>query len=207
MFAAPATAAVMGSTSARAEDSAAEPAAEPGDPVLVGRIVRPHGVRGGVKIEIWSDVPERFDPGRELLLLPPADPIADRYRNVRIASFSPQRGGAIVRFDDCLSREQAEELRGSRLAVPRSEVPVAPEGLYYHFDLVGCRCIDAEHGDLGVVRDVLEDGGGALLEVEKADRTLPIPFVETFLESVDVAGKQIRLRLPPGLIEACESRS
>ena len=112
----------------------------------------------------------------------------------------------IVRFDDCQTREQAEELRGCRLAVRRSEVPAAPPGLYYHFDLVGCRCIDADHGDLGEVTAVLEDGGGELLEVKRTSRILLVPFVEAFLEAVDVAGRQIRLRLPPGLVETCESR-
>ncbi len=173
------------------------------DLVLVGLLTRPHGIRGEIKVEIWSDVPDRFTSGRELLLT--AD---DRSaRPMRIASYRPVRGGGIVRFDGCRSRDQAEALRGNRLAVPRSEVPAPPAGLYYHFDLVGCRCVDAEHGELGKVKAVVEDGGGVLLEIAGTDRILPVPFVEAFLESVDVAGKQIRLRLPPGLVETCESRS
>ncbi len=54
---------------------------------------------------------------------------------------------------------------------------------------------------------VVENGGGVLLEVAAAGRTLPVPFVDAFLESVDVAGKVIHLRLPPGLVETCASRS
>ena len=91
--------------------------------------------------------------------------------------------------------------------MPVAEVPPPPAGLYYHFELVGCRCLDAESGDLGEVTAVIEDGGGVLLEVSGAGRTLPVPFVEAFLESVDVAGKTICLRLPPGLVETCSSRS
>ncbi len=173
------------------------------DRVLVGLITRPHGIRGEVKVEIWSDVPGRFDSGRELLRLAKGRST----REVRIASSRLTRGGAIVRFDGCQTREQAESLRGSQLAVPRSEVPDAPEGRYYHFDLVGCRCIDAALGNLGEVTEVVEDGGGVLLEVVKDGRVLSVPFVEAFLESVDVAAKQIRLRLPSGLVETCASES
>ena len=176
---------------------------DPNDRVFVGLITRPHGIRGDVKVEIWSDVPNRFDPGRELLLVATGRSV----QRVRITSSRPIRGGAIVRFRGNQTREQAEELRGSRLAISRSEVPAAPEGLYYHFDLVGCRCIDADLGELGEVTAVVEDGGGTMLEISRMGQTLPVPFVESFLESVDIAGKQIQFRLPPGLVEACEFKS
>ncbi len=176
--------------------------ASDGDRVLVGIVTRPHGIRGEVKIDVQSDVEGRFAPGRELFVV--SEGLAAR--RVRIASSRRQRGGAVVRFEDCQSRDQAENLRGSRLEVSRSEVPVAPPGLYYHFDLIGCRCVDAEQGELGEVTAVLEDGGGDLLAVRRSEKTLLVPFVEAFLESVDIAGKQIRLRLPAGLIETCESK-
>ncbi len=206
----------MGSRSASIEDSQPSGERSPGDPldlVQVGLITRAHGIRGAVKVEVWSDVPDRFEPGREMLLA-----ARDRTtRGVRIADSRPIRGGAIIRFEGCQTREQAEILRGGRLEIPRSEVPAAPEGQYYHFDLVGCRCIDAELGELGEVTAVVEDGGGVLLEVTESPRrgasgtlggrVLPVPFVEAFLESVDGAGKQVRFRLPPGLVETCASKS
>ena len=189
----------MGSRSASPERS--QPAGE--GTVLVALVSRPHGVRGEVRIEIHSDVPGRFEPGSELMLRR-----VDRApRTVRIASFRPARGSGILRFDGWQTREQAESLRGARLEVPLAQVPAPPAGLYYHFELIGCRCLDAERGDLGEVTAVVEDGGGVLLEVAGAGRTLPVPFVDAFLESVDVAAKTIRLRLPPGLVETCSSRS
>jgi len=200
-----------GSSAAGVGDSGAWLSGDPNDRVLVGRVTRAHGLQGEVKVEILSDVPDRFDPGRELLL----SAEGRSAQTVLIASFRPIRGGAIVRFDGCQTREQAEILRGGRLEVPRSEVPAAPAGLYYHFDLVGCRCFDADRGELGEVTAVVEDGGGVLLEVAmppdgagaETGRILSVPFVEAFLESVDIAHKQIRCRLPPGLVETCASRS
>lgn len=92
------------------------------------------------------------------------------------------------------------------LEVPRSEVPEAPAGTYYHWQLLGCRC-RAGSEDLGTVVEVVEDGGGLLLICESEGRKVPVPFVAEFLREVDVAGGRIELDLPPGLLEACASRS
>ena len=192
----------MASRSANPESGTAGENPSP-DFILVGLVIRTHGLRGEVRIETHSDVPDRFEPGGRLRLVVPGG----RARDVRIASFRPVRGGGLVRFVGCDDRDQAQELRGARLEVSRSEVPRAPEGLYYHFDLVGCRCIDAASGELGEVTAVVEDGGGTLLEIKSGNAVLPIPFVEAFLENVDIARQEIRLRLPAGLIEICASKS
>lgn len=172
-------------------------------PILVGVVTAAHGLRGEVKIEIHSDVPGRFDSGSELWL---AARDGDR-RRVTVASSRSIRGGAIVRFDGCDDRDRALALRGARLEVERSEVPAAPPGQYYWFELVGCRCVDRRDGELGEVTAVVEDGGGILLEIRDGERTLMVPFVEAFLDAVDVERREIRLALPPGLVEICASRS
>ena len=171
--------------------------------VLVGRLLRPHGVRGELKVEIHTDIPERFTLGSELLL------VSARLspKTVRITSFRPVAGGGLVAFEGCETRDDAELLRGARLEVERSRVPAAPEGVYYHYEIVGCRCYDEVHGDLGEVTDMIEDGGGHLLELRHGRRHLLVPFVEAFLVSVDIAAGRIDLRLPPGLVEICTSRS
>lgn len=172
------------------------------DTVLVGRVVRPHGIRGEIKVEIHSDVAERFAPGSELLLVA-SSPSAEGSRTVRIRTSRPVRGGLLIGFEGYDTRDQVEAIRGARLEVERSRVPEAPAGSYYHYELIGCHCFDERHGDLGQVADLVEDGGGYLLRVSRGDRNLLIPFVAAFLEKVDVAGGRIDLRLPPGLVEAC----
>jgi 16S rRNA processing protein RimM len=187
---------------------------EPEDPaqrVAVGRVVRPHGLRGEVVVEVLSDVPERFDPGSELQLVretrearqagQPGKP-----RPVVVATRRPHRAGALVRFEGFADRDHAEELRGAWLEIDESRVPAAPAGTYYHFQLMGCRC-SAGGEDLGRVVDLLEDGGGLLLMVSDGERQVPIPFVARFLRRVDVEAGAIELELPPGLLETCGSRS
>ena len=177
--------------------------------VLVGRVLRPHGVRGEVAVEVLTDVWERLDPGSRLLLTDgeaaprsvPGLPAA-----LVVAGGRPQKSGMLVRFEGIEDRDRAELLRGSWLAVPRSEVPAAPPGTYYHYELLGCLCREGGR-ELGRVVDLVEDGGGLLLMVEGAEGTVPVPFVQSYLCGIDVAGGTIDLELPPGFLEACGSTS
>ncbi len=169
--------------------------------LLVAQIVRPHGIRGELKIEVHSDVPDRFERGRELILVE----APGSSRRVRIVSSREVRGGRLLKIDGCDSRDAAEELRGARLEIEREAAPTPPKGAFYHFELVGCSCRDQSAGELGTVVDVEDNGGGAMLRVEGQGRVLMVPFVEAFLEAVDVERGEIALCLPPGLVETCST--
>ena len=172
--------------------------------VTVGRVLRPHGVRGEVVVEVLSDVPDRFARGSRMQGIREGRPSVA----LKIAAGRAHKSGAVVRFAGCEDRDQAEELRNLWLEVPRSEVPEAEPGTYYQYELVGCRC-RVGGVELGRVVEVVEDGGGLLLilEEEEGGRRIPVPFVREFLREVDVAGARIELELPPGLVETCASRS
>jgi len=171
--------------------------------VLVGRITRPHGVRGEVVVDPATDHEERFAPGSTFEL---GGPTATRRLTVQRARSGPT--GWIVAFAGVADRNAAEALRGTRLEVPRSQVPAPPEGSYYVFELIGATAGDRNVGELGEVIDVIETPGGWLLIVDDgAGRRLTLPFVERFLMSIDRESRRIEWDLPEGLIEACASRS
>lgn len=182
--------------------------------MLVGRVLRPHGVRGELLVEPLSDLPERLAPGSELAVTgadpdqpPPAKPAGAPPPAVTVAAARPHRGAVLVRFEGVGDRDAAARLAGAWLAVERAAVPPPPEGTWYHFQLVGCRCRDRGDGDLGEVVDVVEDGGGILLVVDDGRRRVPVPLVAEFLRRVDPDAGVIEVELPPGLIETCASTS
>jgi 16S rRNA processing protein RimM len=200
-------------------------AAEAGTPrpdlperVLVGRVLRPHGLRGEVVVEVLSEVPERWEPGSRLWLTDERGATATgrRIATAEVVSSRPHKTGRLVRFAGCESREDIEALRGAWLAVERSQVPPRPEGEYYYYELLGCRLRLREgesERELGEVVDLQEDGGGLMLVVaagaegaEKGGR-LPIPFVREYLREVDVERGTIVVELPEGFVEACASTS
>lgn len=175
--------------------------------VTVGRVLRPHGLRGDVVVEVLSDVPERLAPGSRLAAVADTEAQAAPAIELEVAASRAHGAGRLLRFAGRADRDAVEELRGLWLTVERAAVPAPPEGTYYHYQLVGCRVRDAEAGELGEVVDLVEDGGGLLLLVSDGARQVPVPFVESFLAEVDVAGGRIELALPPGFLEACASRS
>jgi len=204
----------MSSRSSKKTSSEGGAAGRAGETVEVGRILGPHGVRGEVAVESFSDVADRFAPGRALRVLPRSG-APDR---LIVETVRPHRGGLLIRFEGVADRDAAEPLRGALLEVGRSEVPEPPAGTYYYFQLLGCRVRDAHAGDLGAVVDLFEDGGGVLLVVDDGARRVPIPFVRAMVRRVmpaaggagDDAGAGsglIELELPEGLLEACASKS
>ena len=184
------------------KSSKSDPASLPPDFIIVGKVRKPHGVRGEVMVEILSDVGGRFDPGAELEIVQGSVP----RRKARVVAARRAKGDAIIRFEGFESRDDASELRGALLEVGRTEVPSAPEGSYYFFELVGCVCEDVRHGELGTVERILEDGGGLVLEIKREAETLLIPFVKAYLKGMDRAGRRIEVDLPEGLVEICTSR-
>jgi 16S rRNA processing protein RimM len=214
----------MSSTSSKTSDPRRRPhrrtsaGADLPETVAVGRVLGPHGLRGEVVVEVLTDAPRRFDPGSSLLLVRDGEPplplvVAARRAHGAAAGKQGGAGGgrarratALLRFAGVGDREGAAALRGGWLEIERSLVPPAPAGTYYRFELLGCRCSDGGE-DLGEVVEVVEDGGGLLLIVADGRREVPVPFVARFLRAVDVEHGRIELDLPPGLIEACASRS
>lgn len=173
------------------------------DTVVVGRIRKPHGVRGEVLVEASTDTAERLAVGSQLL----ARDAAGTARSLVVAAARPHKGLLLVRFEGLESRDQVDALRSASLEVERAEVPPAPHGAYYYYELAGCECRDPQGVSLGRVVDLIEDGGGLLLEVASGAQRLLVPFVEAYVRRVDVEAGWIELDLPPGMIETCTSTS
>jgi len=176
---------------------------QPPETVLVGRIGKPHGIRGEVAVEVLSDVRARFAVGRELILrISEGEP-----RRLEIASSRRKGDLRIVRFAGFESRDEVERLRGAVLEIEPADVPRAPDGAYYHYELIGCSVHDGSAGHLGEVAAVIEDGGGWLLEIEQGSASLLMPFVAAYLQRVAIADRRIDVDLPAELIELCTSTS
>lgn len=154
-------------------------------------------------MEVLSDVPDRLKVGLEPWLVD----VAGHREAVRIEHCRPHGGDVLIQLAGREDRDAVEDLRGATFELDRSEVPPAPEGSWYFFELVGCSCTDRHLGDLGVVREILLDGGGHLLRLDDGRREVLVPFVRAYLERVDLEAERIELNLPEGLVETCASPS
>ena len=163
-------------------------------------MVKTQGRRGEVAGEIYSNVPERFSVGMTLLALP-REPNAGR-RELEVEGLWPHKGLVVLKFAGVDSISEAETLVGCELQVPRSQRSELQAGWNYVSDLIGCSVLD--HGrDIGRIEDVQFGAGEApLLIVRDAAKSLvEVPFAEAYLESIDMERKQVRMKLPEGLLE------
>lgn len=168
--------------------------------VVVGRVGRPHGIRGEVTVECRTDEPERwFAPGRALA-------IEGADRELTVGRSHWHSGRLLVSFVDVPDRNAAELLRGSVLVAerPADQRPDDPEE-YYDAQLVGCRAVVAGV-DVGQIVDVVHLPGQDLLVVRFADdRDALVPFVTAIVPMVDVHTRTVTIDPPPGLFDPPDS--
>lgn len=169
---------------------------------LVGKVVKPHGIRGEVVVEPFSDRPERFAP--ETVLETPM--ASGESRHLVITGSRPHKGRLLVAFDGVADRTEAEALRDHDLHAT-VELDEDPE-TYLTAELVDMPVAHEDGRDLGrvvAVVDVPAAAGYDLLEVERDDGTSwLLPAVEDYVV-IDEAPTGPRLVLvspPEGLVTA-----
>ncbi|HEX2500155.1 MAG TPA: ribosome maturation factor RimM [Methylomirabilota bacterium] len=167
-----------------------------GSLVAVGRIVRPQGRRGEVRVEPLTDAPERLADLRECWLVPPA---AGERHDVEAVWF--QGPVPVVKLAGSDTMTDAEALVGRLVTIPRASVRPLPPDRYYAFDLVGCVVETPEGMSLGTIREVLAGPEHDYWTVQRGDRAWSLPAVAALVERVDLAARRVVARPPEGLVE------
>jgi 16S rRNA processing protein RimM len=165
--------------------------------LAVGRIRRPHGIRGEVSVEVRTDDPElRFVVGTKLS----TDP-ADR-GPLTLKASRWHSGALLLTFEEIADRTEAEQFRGTWLVVDSAEVgPAGDPDEFYDHELIGLAAVTKDGQQVGLVTDVRHFGQD-LLVIESAAKTeLLVPFVTAIVPEVDVAAGRLVIDPPPGLLE------
>ncbi|KOX19564.1 16S rRNA processing protein RimM [Saccharothrix sp. NRRL B-16348] len=169
--------------------------------VVVGRVAKAHGISGELAVDVRTDSPEtRFALGSVLT----AKLRDGTSRNLTVAAARNHSGRLLVRFEEVLTRDVAETLRGTVLLGSTEDLPPTgdPDEFYDH-ELEGLTAELADGTRIGTVLEIVHGPGGELLVVkrENGDETL-VPFVREIVPTVDLAGKRVVLDPPEGLLDA-----
>jgi 16S rRNA processing protein RimM len=169
--------------------------------VVVGRIGKPHGLRGEVTVEVRTDEPERrFVAGSSLTVEPPRGS-ASSLTSLAIESLRWHQTTLLVKFAELTDRTSAEGARGTLLLahLDAAETPEDPDEFYDH-QLVGLRVEDTDGAVIGEVTGLVH-GAQDLLEVRATDgRPTLVPFVAALVPEVDLAGGRVVVADRPGLV-------
>ena len=176
--------------------------------ITLARVLKTQGRRGEVAVEVHSDVPDRFVEGMHLLALDDAG----QRRELKVEELWPHKGHLVLKFAGIDSISGAESLLRCELQIPRAERAELEPGWTYISDLAGCTVFDGDR-EIGQIQSVEFGAGEApLLIVSSGDGSprktggrpvapYEIPFAEAYLVKVDSAAKQVRMRLPEGMLE------
>ena len=172
---------------------------------IVGRIRKPHGIRGEVVVEPVTDAPEAmFASGARVFVGTTApEPPATPMREAKIERARDQGAVWLVKLDTIADRNEAERWRDRYVYVPETELhPPKADEVYLH-DLPGMSVVLADTGDaVGEVEAWYELPQGLVIEVKKPDGTLVmVPYIPSVVKEVDVEAKRVLLTPPDGLLD------
>ena len=157
----------------------------------IGRVERPWGRGGVLKVLPLTDFPERLTVGARFFL-------GGQARIVRHSRW--QRGRVYLHIEGIEQVEQAEALRGELLEIPEEERPTFVEGQYYVDEIEGCTVRSSAGEVLGCVREVLQPGANDVFIVGRpGKRDLLIPAIRTVVLEVDLEERTLTVDLPEGL--------
>jgi 16S rRNA processing protein RimM len=172
--------------------------------LVIGRILRPHGVLGEVVVDVRTDEPaERFAPGSVLVTDPGRRVAPDVPPTVTIDTVRPHQGRLLVVFEGVHGRDIADRLRGVELCVDSDTVPVSDDpDEFSDFQLVGLAAVTPGGEQLGEVVRVDHAPSSDLLVLRRPDgRSALVPFVKAIVPEVDLAGGRVVVTPPEGLFD------
>lgn len=173
--------------------------------VVVGRVVKPHGVAGEVAVESRTDSPEqRFTSGAVLT----GRARGGATRTLTVTGARSHGGRFLIRFSEVADRDGAEELRGHVLFADTDDLePIEDPDEFYDHQVTGLRVQLPDGTPVGEVTDVVHAPGGELLEVRCAvpdgHERAPalVPFVRQIVIAVDVESGRVVVDPPEGLLD------
>lgn len=168
--------------------------------LLVGRVLKAHGITGEIVVEVHTDDPDaRFAPGATLR----AKGSDDQERSYVVDAVREHGGRLLVRLAGVDDREVADALRGSLFVVDSEDLPPIDEpDTYYDHQLEGLRVRTTTGQQVGTVAEVLHTAAGELLAVKRDDGgEVLVPFVSAIVTSVSLDDRRIEIDPPDGLLD------
>ncbi|MFZ3102756.1 MAG: ribosome maturation factor RimM [Desulfitobacteriaceae bacterium] len=164
------------------------------DEVLVGEVLRSHGVHGEFKIYPITHDPHRFQELNEVILIK-----GEVKKRFTVNSVRIQSDYVFLSLEGITTIEQANNFQGWEVRIDRSVVPPLAEGWYY-FELEGMKVYEGPNC-LGTIAQIIKTGANDVYLVKGPQGELCIPALKSVVKTVDVAEQRMEVVLPLGLLE------
>jgi 16S rRNA processing protein RimM len=176
---------------------------------VVGRIAKPHGIRGEFAVNLLTDAPaailasgRRVFAGTEQGRAIATTAVNGEPCVLTIKSTRPMGNQLLVVFAEITDRTAAERYRSHFLLVPEDELTPPDDGEMFLHDVIGLSAVDVDGAPLGEVTDIYDVPQGYLIEVTTANGPVLVPYVEEIVVDVDAESRRIVIDPPNGLFDS-----
>lgn len=159
----------------------------PSSLVAIGKIVGPHGIKGGIKVLSLTDFPEqRFTPNKDIYL--------EDFERLKIKDVNLSPKACLLFIEGINDRNAAEKLRGKYIYAKEAEKIRLPKDSYLVDDIIGCLVIDADEEELGTVIEVLKGKANDVYVLAKKNKEFMVPAIKEAIIEINIKEKIIRTK-------------
>lgn len=162
----------------------------------LGRVVKVHGLKGEVSIQLDVDDPGHYQKLESVFLQGEEGPVPFFVEYIR-----SQGKRAILSLEGVASAAEAEELVGQKVLLPEKMLPPLEDGQFYYHQIIGFQVQDRELGELGKVSAVYESTGQDLIAMLYKGQEILIPVTDEHVLKADLGNETLHTSLPDGLLD------
>ena len=167
------------------------------DLILIGHVIRPHGVTGLLRIVSYAQSRETFLEAGSVFLKTDKNELYEK----EVDSIQPHRSLFLLRLSGLDSVEQAEAFRGAEILVPKDSLKKTDEDEFFWHELLGMEVYLTTGEYLGVVREILPTGSNDVYLVEHEGKEFLIPAIHQVVREIDVSRKRMIVLPIKGLLD------
>ena len=159
------------------------------DYLLIGEIIKPQGIRGEVKLHAESEDMSRYERLSDIYIKN-----GEEFDHRHVIKGRANDGFAYLQIEGITDRNTAEQMRGCLVYVQRSDAIALEKGKYFICDLIGCKAVDMEGNEIGILRDIQSPNAYSDVYVFDTSRgEMMMPALKKAIRDINVECKQIIL--------------
>jgi 16S rRNA processing protein RimM len=162
----------------------------------IGFIIKPHGLKGAVNIQLDVDDPSKYTKTESVIVK-----IGNSLVPFFISSLQIRGSKGILHLEDIDNIEKAEELKSCPLLLPLTLLPKLKKNQFYYHEVIGYAVTDISRGKLGTLESVFTTGNQDLISMMYKGKEVLIPVSDSIVLKADHAAKEVHVSLPEGLLE------
>lgn len=161
----------------------------------IGEIVGVHGIRGEIKVLLYSESLSVFRPGCSVWVKRPGG----RETAYVIEGARPHKRLLLLSLKGITDRNQSEAMVHAEILAERQSLPELEADTYYWADLIGLSVFVSDETCIGRIEAIIPTGSNDVYVVKDKDRETLVPAIESVVLAVDIENRTMRVDLPEGL--------